>query len=138
MAVTSELSTMVEADMAAVRTARQFVRSMLADHTTLEICNDLMLGTSELVTNAVEYGTGSAIQVTVRVADGRAAVTVTSAGGSDAIGSTTDWHVAGADARSGRGLGIVRAVSDEVSVNDSDGAVSITITRAITRAITEV
>lgn len=126
---TSELSTMVAAEMASVRVARRFVQTVLPDAVPVDVASDLTLATSELVTNAVENGSGTAIQVTVRVAEDAASVTVTSTGESVPVAAVEQWQIADADALSGRGLGIVRAVADEIEVARSGDSLAITLIR---------
>ena len=126
---TSELSTMVAAEMASVRVARRFVQTVLPDAVPVDVASDLTLATSELVTNAVENGSGTAIQVTVRVAEDAASVTVTSTGESVPVAAVEQWQIPDADALSGRGLGIVRPVADEIEVARSGDSLAITLIR---------
>jgi anti-sigma regulatory factor (Ser/Thr protein kinase) len=86
--------------------------------------DDVLLVTSELVTNAVEYGGGDDVEVDVAVTDADVTLQVTSA----LTGSIDDpamWVGPAAAGPSGRGLMIVRSLVDEVTVSDDDGWLAI-------------
>ncbi len=118
----------IEADVQQVSAARRFVRQALVDASD-EISGDLQLIVSELVTNAIEHGTGDTVSIGVEeVADGYAIV-VTSADGRADIAPKDEWAIAAAASRSGRGLGIVREVADRVDVRRSGSTLTVTAVR---------
>ena len=82
---------------------------------------------SELVANSVQYGSGTEIVVGVdALTDGWYTVSISSgvAGALPPLDPAT-WAVAGAKQTSGRGLGIVRSLADDVSVAVSEGRLVI-------------
>ena len=50
----------------------------------------------------------------------------------DHVAPVCDWTVADADEITGRGLGIVRTLADDVSVSRGGGMLTITIERRLT------
>ena len=103
--------------------ARDLVREAVAgtqlDHAMV---TDLQLAVSELVTNAVVHGNGASITVEVTVAPDLVTCAVVSDGQN--VPMVSSW-VAPVDGRSsGRGLSIVRALADAVTVEvDGDRVV---------------
>lgn len=103
--------------------ARDLVREAVAgtqlDDATV---TDLQLAVSELVTNAVVHGNGASIAVEVTVAPDLVTCAVVSDG--QTLPEISSW-VAPVDGRSsGRGLSIVRALADAVTVEvDGDHVV---------------
>ena len=117
-----------EAIPSSARAARQFVASTLRQHgASAKEIRDYALVVSELATNIIEHGDGSSMVVYLDVADpGWWEVEVV--GGS--LPSTQllepdTWTVASADEPSGRGLGIVRHLMDEIESGTNAGRVSI-------------
>jgi anti-sigma regulatory factor (Ser/Thr protein kinase) len=116
------------ADTTSIGAARRFVRE-----TTLESSNgrrddrlgDVELAVSELVTNAIEYGLDEPVTVTVTVNLAAVVVSVRSARTSSAIADPSTWAGPLPAMRTGRGLAIVRAVSDDVSVDADDSTVTV-------------
>jgi len=114
------------------RAARDFVVDELrrADAQARAIA-DFELMVSELVTNSVQYGSGAEIVVGVdAVTDGWFTISISS--GVDGVLPPLDpasWTVADAEQRSGRGLGIVRALADDLSVAVTDGRLVIVCRR---------
>lgn len=106
----------LEAEASQVAPARRFVRRMLAGSTDPATLSDLQLIVSELFTNAVEHGVDGTVRVVVHDTPGFVGVTVQSRGPAPAVGESSEWHVAAPTAISGRGLGIVRELADEVVV----------------------
>ena len=114
-----------------VRMARDFVCSNLQHAgAAKEVIRDFQLVVSELATNAIDYGdenmpfivridTANPEWWTIEVLGGQSAK-------SDQIKSPADWKVATSDKFSGRGLGIVRALMDEIDAKDVDGVVQVT------------
>jgi anti-sigma regulatory factor (Ser/Thr protein kinase) len=118
-----------------VGAARRFVRSWL-EHLVPRpgraLVDDMVLATSELVTNAVEHGTGGRIEVEVGDDGARTVLSVasrTDADGFELIGDGTSWGVAEPASRAGRGLGIVRSLVDDVSVGRTADRLTITVTK---------
>ena len=112
--------------------ARDFVVGELRRASASDrIVNDFELIVSELVTNSVQYGNGSEIVVGVdAVTVGWYAVSVSS--GVERQMPPLDprsWTVADAEMRNGRGLGIVRTLTDDVSVAVNDGRLVIVCRR---------
>ena len=110
------------------RAARQFVTGELRDlgATRAEIC-DYALVVSELATNIIEHGDGAQLSVYVDDADpewwevsvvGRASDTP------DHVLRPETWTVASANEASGRGLGIVRHLMDNILTAARDGEVT--------------
>jgi anti-sigma regulatory factor (Ser/Thr protein kinase) len=89
---------------------------------------DFALVVSELTTNIIEHGDGSSLIIFVDVSD-PASWELEVVGGQCLAESRVlrpeTWAVAGADDPSGRGLGIVRHLMDEVSAESQDDQVSI-------------
>jgi anti-sigma regulatory factor (Ser/Thr protein kinase) len=114
----------LEPDDAAL--ARRFVRREIGAGADESLSADLELATSELVSNALEYG---APGVTVIVSDDRSgvAVTVENEGAGTAVSHDVgSWTIAAPSEPDGRGLGIVRAVSDRVDLSHHGSRISIT------------
>lgn len=128
MSAHGDPTVVLDADLSSVGAARRFVRNALADRTPDEVASDLVLVVSELVTNAIEHGARAPVEVSVRADHGLASVTVTSAGG-DGLAGVAHWRAAEPDRLSGRGLGIVRRLADEIDVERTAGAVAITVHR---------
>jgi len=112
-----------------VSAARRFVRQELMGRVPEEAVTDLMLATSELVTNAFEHGSHHPVRLTVRRAPDTASITVVSSGGDGRLPDVRDWTTARADRISGRGLGIVREIADDIDVERDDHTVAITVHR---------
>ena len=119
----------LESLMSNVSAARKFVRQELEGRVPDEALSDLMLATSELVTNAFEHGSADPVMVTVRSEREEASVTVESTGEVSRVPDVEEWTTARADRISGRGLGIVRNIADMVDVERSGGTVAITVRR---------
>jgi anti-sigma regulatory factor (Ser/Thr protein kinase) len=119
----------LEAHMKNVSAARRFVRNELAGRVPEEAVSDLMLATSELVTNAFEHGSQRPVRLTVRSNRDEASITVVSLGEGGRVPDVDAWTTARADRVSGRGLGIVREIADDIHVERSGGGVAITVHR---------
>src|SRR5262245_60895230 len=114
--------------MANVSAARRFVREELEGRRVPErAVTDLMLATSELVTNAFEHGSHQPVRLTVRSNGNEASITVVSGGEYGHVPQIDDWTTARADRISGRGLGIVRAIADGIDVERAGSSVAITV-----------
>jgi len=115
--------------MSNVSVARRFVRNELEGRVPEQTVTDLMLATSELVTNAFEYGFPQAVRLTVRRDHDEASITVESGGDAARVPDVETWTAARADRISGRGLGIVREIADDIDVERLRSGVVITVHR---------
>jgi anti-sigma regulatory factor (Ser/Thr protein kinase) len=115
------------------RKARAFVASVLqGSAASATAMDELGLIVSELVANAIQHGDGSDIVVCV-TPDRNDCVTVTVGSGVGANRPPMDpttWTVAQSDQHSGRGLGMVRQLADEVTVELANGRLDITCLRS--------
>lgn len=114
------------------RAARDFVVAELRRATATErAVADFELIVSELVANSVQYGNGTEIVVGVdAVTEDWYTVSISS--GVDGALPPLDpekWTVADPEQRSGRGLGIVRSLADDLSVAVNDGRLVIVCRR---------
>jgi anti-sigma regulatory factor (Ser/Thr protein kinase) len=119
----------VSPDLTQVANVRRFVRSTLADLVPATVSSDLQLLASELVTNAIEHGASGSVFVEVTADDERAGLAVHSTGPSPGVGPVDSWAVADAEAITGRGLGIVKAIADVVEMRQSRDALVVTVYR---------
>jgi anti-sigma regulatory factor (Ser/Thr protein kinase) len=122
----------LEAEASQVAPARRFVRRMLAESADATTLADLQLIVSELFTNAVEHGVDGTVRVVIHDRPDFVGVTVQSRGPAPGVGETSQWHVAEPAAISGRGLGIVRELADELVV-ERDGDQLLVTARCATR-----
>jgi len=113
----------VPADARSVGEARHAVTTFLvANDVPSVILDDIELATSELVTNAVLHPVPSEHHVRIRVeVDTHITLSVANYGPVHAIPPIEHWVPAPPSAMSGRGLGIVRRITDEARVLQ-DGA----------------
>lgn len=113
-------------EAASVREARKFVRGIIDEVVDdAEQCGDIELAVSELVTNAVEHTVHEPLTVTVVVTSESIVLSVDSARTSSEIAHPTTWASPLPAMKTGRGLAIVRAVSDDVSVDADDETVTV-------------
>jgi anti-sigma regulatory factor (Ser/Thr protein kinase) len=117
-------------ETSSVRAARRFVRDRVSrilgvDGVRSELLGDVELAVSELVTNAVEYGRSEPVRVRVTARASSVVVSVASARAADAIGDPSTWSGPLPAVRTGRGLAIVRAITDEVAVDADDSTVTV-------------
>lgn len=126
----------LEADTSQVAFARRFVRGVLADGVGADVLGDLQLIVSELFSNAVEHGDNTTVRVGVTQSDDFAAVSVRSDGSSHGVRPPDDWRVPDPEAITGRGLGIVREIADDVTVERDGDIVTITARCALRTAST--
>jgi|SRR6478672_9558435 len=110
----------VRADRGEISVARHAVVGHLADlGVPSMVIDDLELVTSELVTNAIVHPRPNVrpnvVHVHLDVSD-EIAMSVTNVGSAAAIPPVEAWQPASPGAMSGRGLGIVRRLCDEVAV----------------------
>ena len=118
-----------EAVPASARAARQFVSHTLRAHGAADnVISDYALVVSELATNIIEHGDGSNLVIFLDVADpdwwGMEVVGGASTASSRIL-EPSSWTVAAVDEPSGRGLGIVRHLMDEIVLDASDGQFSV-------------
>ncbi len=119
------------ADTSSIGDARRFVRDVTAESLNGrggDLRGDLELAVSELVTNAIEYGLDEPVTVTVEVTPATIDVSVRSARTSTAIADPSTWAGPLPAMRTGRGLAIVRSVSDDVLVDADDATVTVRCT----------
>jgi len=121
----------IDAALPNIGTARRFVRGQLAGLVADDVTDDLQLLTSELVTNAIEHGAVAPISITVSFTAERASVTVASRGPSPTVGPADTWHVADVEEITGRGLGIVRALADDIDMSKTQHQLTITVHRSL-------
>lgn len=121
----------LDVDMENVGIARRFVRSTFDGIVPTDIAADLVLATSELVTNAFEHSRTSSVLVTVHTGHERASVSVRSTAQPGAVTDVSEWATPPPDQLSGRGLGIVHHVADHVDVVHADGEIEITVHRQL-------
>ena len=118
-----------EAVPISARAARQFVTETLRSHgATVQVMKDYALVVSELATNIIEHGDGSSLVIFIDVAHAdwwEVEVVGGSSAPSAQLLQPETWTVASAEKASGRGLGIVRHVMDDISTGSNDGQVSI-------------
>ena len=113
-----------------IREARLFVRQAAAEVLDLEgpesdFPGDLELAVSELVTNAIEHGLDEPVTVIVAAKADTVVVSVRSVRTPSGIADPSTWASPLPAVRSGRGLAIVRSISDEVLVDADDATVTV-------------
>jgi anti-sigma regulatory factor (Ser/Thr protein kinase) len=118
-------------DTANISSVRRFVRQVLVECEAHDVVADVELMASELVTNAIEHGTGDEIEVTVTCDGHQVTLSVTSRGRAEQVGPHADWQVAEPGSITGRGLGIVRVLADRIDVCRRSDDLRITVERAI-------
>lgn len=121
----------LEADASQVAAARRFVRGCLSDRVDPDMAGDLQLIVSELFTNAIEHGNAETVTVDIEQTATAVGVTVHSAGSSAGVGALADWSVAEPTEITGRGLGIVRQLADEIVIDRERGAFVVTAWRTL-------
>jgi anti-sigma regulatory factor (Ser/Thr protein kinase) len=109
--------------------ARRFVADLLRlDGAPPAVISDCSLVVSELVTNVIEHSDGSQLQVVLDLADPDWWQLEVAGGRPVAhkqLLAPETWCVAGADKVSGRGLGIVRQLMDDVAIRADDGQIIV-------------
>jgi anti-sigma regulatory factor (Ser/Thr protein kinase) len=116
------------------RLIRAFVSDALRGWgATDDVIDDVRLAASELAANAVEYGDGTGVTVSVDCDDMWWVLQVESGSADHTATSRPDtWEVAPAAAISGRGLGIVRRLMDDVEAWSRRGTIVIVCRRSRT------
>jgi anti-sigma regulatory factor (Ser/Thr protein kinase) len=109
--------------------ARQFVTDTLRSHgATPAVTQDYALAVSELTTNIIEHGNRTTMVIFVDVTDPEWWDVEVVGGAStppQQLLQPDSWTVAGAGESSGRGLGIVRHLMDEISSDITGGEIRI-------------
>jgi anti-sigma regulatory factor (Ser/Thr protein kinase) len=122
------------------RSARAFVCSSLARHgATKDLLSDFELVVGELTANAIEHGVGANILVTVDFTDSHWWVVEIAGSSNDVDDNVLDpnsWAIAEPDAKSGRGLGITRALMDDITTTIESHWLTIRCRRSVS-AITQ-
>lgn len=111
------------------RAVRKFVGEILRlRRAPNSVVVDFRLVASELVSNVIEHGDGKGLTVFGEFSDAHwweigvvAGTTLTSS----KLNLPNEWTVAGSEDRTGRGLGIVRQLMDDVITATADGQVSV-------------
>ncbi len=108
----------LQSDLASVRQARWFARDVVVEWGLARLADEVQLGVSELVTNAVRHA-GTGVVVTLRLDTDLLVEVRDDAAGSAPVAPAVP---AALTATSGRGLHIVSAISSEWGVRgDADG-----------------
>jgi serine/threonine-protein kinase RsbT len=129
--MTDRLVLQLRARPADVSEARHAVASFLADRgVSSMVVDDMELVTSELVTNAVVHGLRGSIGLEVDT-ESEIVVTVSNVGPAAMIPPIDQWRAAPPLAPSGRGLGIVRRLCDDVAVLEIDDTTVVVCRRRI-------
>ncbi|MEJ7800841.1 MAG: ATP-binding protein [Ilumatobacter sp.] len=110
------------ADLALVR---RFVREQLSD-APHEVVADFEIIVSELLTNAVEHGPLGPLGIQLERGKSGVSLKVDSPNPGADLADADTWSVADVDQITGRGLGIVRRLADDVSVARTTNTLSIT------------
>lgn len=108
--------------------ARRFVRDVAAQVVDgADVGGDIELAVSELVTNAVEYGGEEPVTVAVELTADPPTVTISvrSVRTPSSIADPSTWAGPLPAVRTGRGLAIVRSISDHVSVDADESSVTV-------------
>jgi len=129
----------IDFDVSARRDEVAVARHLVVDHlsgrgVSSVVIDDLELVTSELVTNAIVHpqptGRPSVVHIHVDVSDA-VVLSVANVGPADAIPPVDEWHPASPAALSGRGLGIVRRLCDDVAVEQRGELAVVTCRRQL-------
>jgi len=129
--MTDRLVLRLRAMPADVSEARHAVAEFLVGRgVSAMVVDDMELVTSELVTNAVVHGGSGSIGVEVDT-EKEIVVTVSNTGSAKLIPPIHMWRTASPMAPSGRGLGIVRRLCDDVAVLEIDGTTVVVCRRRL-------
>ena len=112
-----------------VSRARREVRNLLVDHRlATDIVDDLALVVAELMTNAVEHGSGRRVIVEIEIHPDVVSITVDHDGAAD-LGDPSSWTMPPKETRSGRGLALVRSLVDDVEWSAAAGRLRVRVDR---------
>ncbi|MEO5973989.1 MAG: ATP-binding protein [Ilumatobacteraceae bacterium] len=118
-----------DAVTASALAARRFVGEILHQRSAPNsVVVDFRLVASELVSNVIEHGDGRGLTVFVDFSDHHwweICVVSGTTPSSSKMQQPNEWTIAGDEDKTGRGLGIVRHLMDEVITTVSEGLVSI-------------
>ena len=103
-------------------------RSLIGHQLAPEIVDDLILVVAELVTNAVEHGSGSWVAIRCDVDPTAVSIMVTQDGEAD-LGDPSSWTMPPPASASGRGLALVRGLVDRVDWSASGGQLTVRVDR---------
>jgi anti-sigma regulatory factor (Ser/Thr protein kinase) len=130
----------IDFDVSARRDEVAVARHIVVDHLSGRgvasvVVDDMELITSELVTNAIVHPqptgrTNVVVHIHVDVSDA-VVLSVANVGPADAIPAVDEWHPASPTALSGRGLGIVRRLCDDVAVEQRGELAVVTCRRQL-------
>ena len=110
----------------AIRGARRFVKAEVAEIGATGVSlDDIELVASELATNAVEHGSGRRFQVSIVAGDAHIDVEVTSEFDGVGVADPSEWASPPPGSISGRGLNLVKMLSEETWVRTLDGWVTV-------------
>jgi anti-sigma regulatory factor (Ser/Thr protein kinase) len=116
-------------DESSIPDARRMVAGALRAGAVDEaVTADLLVVVSELVSNAVTHGGGGAVGLAVRDAADCIEVTVVSDGTAD-VGPVPSWIMPPPGSVGGRGLALVRALSDRVDAASDGDRFAVTASR---------
>jgi anti-sigma regulatory factor (Ser/Thr protein kinase) len=113
---TAQRSLALPADLTSVRTGRLFARDLVTEWGLGRLADDVQLGVSELITNAVRHA-GTDVVLVLRLDTELTVEVVDSEPGRVPC---TETRAAAVSQSSGRGLQIVSAISSEWGVTTSD------------------
>lgn len=109
--------------------ARRFVRHTF-DRCPPDLVADLTLIVSELVTNAVEHGSGEHVVVEAGLTTDQAVLRVESVGPAPDVPDVACWAVGACSGTNGRGLGIIAQLATTVEVERTPTTFTTVVTRA--------
>lgn len=121
----------VPGDASSSRLAREWVSSRLEGLADRQVIDDMRLVASELCANAVQHVAAATIDVRVDISNPRWWIlAVTSHTGGPEPPPVSSWKIAVASAPAGRGLGIVRRLSDRLTVEHGEQSFVVTCWRS--------
>jgi len=127
-ALNSEWHRLPADELASGAARRHVISWLLEHHADPRAVEDLSLAASELAANVVQHGGATELFVRLDGSDPRC-WTLEVAGGHvrlpENLADPATWRVAGPDSSHGRGLGIVRAVVDDIEVIEDGRGLAI-------------
>jgi anti-sigma regulatory factor (Ser/Thr protein kinase) len=115
---------------ASVPEARRLVSAALRRNTTAQcVIDDMLLATSELMSNAVLHGLGDDVGLALSEGSRTVELSVTSDGPAD-VGPVHSWSMPPPGSIGGRGLALVRSVADQVDTLTDGDHFTVTVTHA--------
>jgi len=119
-----------------LRAARRAVAEQCARRLPEHVVDDLQIIVSELVANVLEHGDGAdGLAIDLTFHDDEVDLQVIGHGDRRLLPPFDDWSLPSAAARSGRGLALVRQLSDDITVDGAhpsdDGPGWVTITASV-------